>query len=84
MRTIYIHASAALISAAAFTGPAVAEERLNLTPPLYREQAWAARQARQPETLTTTPHPVPTATGSTPSASAAKWSLTQASAATVR
>jgi|GEM_PF-1788722 len=84
MRTIFIHASAALISAAAFTGPAAADEHLHLTPPLYREQTWTAQQARRLETWTTTPHPVPAATGSAHSASAARQSLTQASAETLR
>ncbi|SDO48681.1 hypothetical protein SAMN05216360_12418 [Methylobacterium phyllostachyos] len=84
MRTIFIHASAALISAAALTGPAAADERLHLTPPLYREQAWTAQQARRLETPTTTPLPVPPAIGSAQSASMARRSFTQASAETVR
>ncbi|MGH1589786.1 hypothetical protein ACRBEV_17330 [Methylobacterium phyllosphaerae] len=66
MRTILILASAALTSAA-FTGLATADERLHLTPPLYRDQARAAQQVRTIHDLTTTPQPVsvPVASGRT-------------------
>ncbi|WP_457106467.1 hypothetical protein [Methylobacterium sp. P5_C11] len=57
MRTILILASAALTSAA-FTGLATADERLHLTPPLYRDQARTAQQVRAIHDLTTTPQPV--------------------------
>jgi hypothetical protein len=57
MRTILILASAALASAAA-AGPAAADDRLYLTPPLYREQARASQQVRAIHDLTTTPQPV--------------------------
>ncbi|MGH1573062.1 hypothetical protein ACRAWG_23295 [Methylobacterium sp. P31] len=57
MRTILMLASAALASAA-LHGPAAAEDRLHLTPPLYREQARATQQVRTIRDLTTTPQPV--------------------------
>src|ERR1700710_970723 len=60
MRTILILASAAFASAAAFTGPAAAEDLLHVTPPLFRDQARAAQQVRSTGDLTTTPHPVAT------------------------
>ncbi|MCJ2084394.1 hypothetical protein MKK88_00075 [Methylobacterium sp. E-005] len=79
MRTIFILASAALTSAAIFTGPAVADEPLHLTPPLYRDQAHAQLRIHPLTHLTTTPQPVPVAeelrTGSI-----TKRSLVQASA----
>ena len=58
MRTILSLASAALASSAAFMGAAAADDRLHLTPPLYREQARAAQQVRPAGDLTTTPQPV--------------------------
>ncbi len=57
MRKIFILASAALTSAA-FTGLAAADDRLHLTPPLYRDQARPAQQIRAIHDLTTTPQPV--------------------------
>ena len=57
MRTILILASAALTSAA-FTGLAAADDRLHLTPPLYRDQARPAQQIRAIHDMTTTPQPV--------------------------
>ncbi|MCJ2069923.1 hypothetical protein MKK75_14155 [Methylobacterium sp. J-030] len=79
MRTIFILASSALISAAVFTGPAAAEEPLHLTPPLYRDLAYALRQGNRVTAPTTTPQPVPSADhGRT--ASTTRWSLVQASA----
>ncbi|GJE10176.1 MULTISPECIES: hypothetical protein [Methylobacterium] len=57
MRTILILASAALVSAAVIR-PAAADDHLNLTPPLYREQARVARQVRPVSDMTTTPQPV--------------------------
>lgn len=61
MRTIFILASAALASAAVFSGPALAGEPLHLTPPLYRDQAYAVQQGRPFTQLATTPQPVPAA-----------------------
>ena len=58
MRTTLILASAAFASAVVITAPALADDRLNLTPPLYREQAHATRQVRSVGDLTTTPQPV--------------------------
>ena len=58
MRTILILASAALASATAFAGPARADARLHLTPPLYREQARLVGQVRSVSDMTTTPQPV--------------------------
>ncbi|MEL6064207.1 MULTISPECIES: hypothetical protein [unclassified Methylobacterium] len=80
MRTIFILASAALTSAALFCSPASADERLNLTPPLYRDQAVAAQQGRRLAILTTTPQPVPAAAADLRIASMTKRSLVQASA----
>ena len=77
MRTIFILASAALISAAAFAGPAAAN--LHLTPPLYRDQALVAQQGRRLAHLTTTPQLVP-AMGDLRIASTTKRTLVQASA----
>lgn len=79
MRTIFILASAALTSAAIFASPAVAEERLHLTPPLYRDQAQAMQQGRHLAILATTPQPVPTAAGDLRIASMTGRSLAQAS-----
>lgn len=79
MRTIFILASAALISAATFAGSASAEENLHLTPPLYRDQAVVAQQGRRLAHLTTTPQLVP-ATGDLRIASTTRRTLVQASA----
>jgi hypothetical protein len=46
---------------------ASADDRLHLTPPLYREQAHAVRQTRHAAELTTTPQPVAAAPLSTQS-----------------
>ena len=79
MRTIFILASAALASAAVFSGPAVAGEPLHLTPPLYRDQAYAQLQSHHLNHLTTTPQPVPMA-DDLRTGSITKRSLVQASA----
>jgi hypothetical protein len=42
-------------------GSAMADERINLTPPLYREQARVTATARSASELTTTPRVVPAA-----------------------
>lgn len=60
MRTIILLASAVLTSAS-FASTAMADDRLHLTPPLYREQARATQQTRSPSDLTTTPQLVPAA-----------------------
>ena len=54
------HAFALIVLAAAplAAGTAIAGESLNLTPPLYREQARAVQQTRQMRDMTTTPQPV--------------------------
>lgn len=83
MRTILILASAALTSAAIFTGPA-ADDSLHLTPPLYREQARAATQARAVGDLTTTPQPVSAARPGSRPVAALPRSIVQASADTTR
>lgn len=54
MRTIQLLALAALASAAT-AGTAMAEDRINLTPPLYREQARVTGAVRPVSELTTTP-----------------------------
>ena len=79
MRMIVILASAALTSAALFAGPATADDRLNLTPPLYRDQAVAVQQGRRLATLTTTPQPVPAVDGDLRGAPMTTGSLAQAS-----
>jgi hypothetical protein len=84
MRTILFLASAALTSAAIFTGPAAADDRLHLTPPLYREQARATVQARAVGDLTTTPQPVSAAPPSSRPVALLPRSIVQASADTTR
>ncbi len=54
MRTIQLLALAALASAAT-AGSALAEDRINLTPPLYREQARVTAAVRPTSELKTTP-----------------------------
>ena len=48
----------ALFSAPFTAGTAMAGEPLNLTPPLYREQARTIRQTRAASDMITTPQPV--------------------------
>ncbi|MDP4003734.1 hypothetical protein [Methylobacterium sp. NEAU K] len=85
MRTIFVLASAALTSAALFTGPAAADDRLHLTPPLYRDQARAAQQVHPVGDLTTTPQPVRgIGTGSHRTVSAVERPMVQASMEAVR
>ncbi|MCJ2136099.1 hypothetical protein MKK69_18940 [Methylobacterium sp. J-026] len=84
MRTIFILASAALASAAVFAGPASAEEPLHLTPPLYRDQARGAQQARPITDLTTTPQPVRVTANRMRTVSTVERSMVQASAAPLR
>ncbi|MCJ2058468.1 hypothetical protein MKL09_18175 [Methylobacterium sp. J-048] len=51
-----------IVAALAFVpmvGPALADEAVNLTPPLYREQARATSAARPVTELATTPRLVP-------------------------
>lgn len=55
MRTIQRLALAVLASAAA-AGSAMAEDRIDLTPPLYREQARVTAAVRPASELTTTPN----------------------------
>ena len=45
----------AVLASAAVAGPALADDRINLTPPLYREQARATAAERPASELTTTP-----------------------------
>ena len=47
-----------LASATFSTGVATAGEALNLTPPLFREQARGTQQVRSVRDLTTTPQPI--------------------------
>ena len=85
MRTISVLASAALISATVLAGPALADDHLHLTPPLYREQARVTQQVRSPSDLTTTPQLVPAASASrTGKVSAAARVLVEASAASTK
>lgn len=56
MRTIQLLALAALAFAAT-AGTTMAEDRINLTPPLYREQARVTAAVRPASELTTTPTP---------------------------
>ncbi len=55
MRTLQRLALAVLASAAA-AGSAMAEDRIDLTPPLYREQARVTAAVRPASELTTTPN----------------------------
>jgi hypothetical protein len=55
MRTIQLLALATLASITA-AGSVVADERVHLTPPLFREQARATASVRPASELTTTPH----------------------------
>ena len=84
MRTILILASAALVSAASGTGSALADDHLNLTPPLYREQARISRQVRPASDITTVPQPVLAAPAQRRTVSAADRPVFQASAAASR
>ena len=60
MRTLQLLALAALASTATL-GTAMADERINLTPPLFREQARSTAAVRPASELTTTLRPVPVA-----------------------
>jgi hypothetical protein len=60
MRALQLLALAAL-AATATAGAATAEDRINLTPPLFREQARATAAVRPASELTTTQRPVPAA-----------------------
>jgi hypothetical protein len=50
-----------VFAAVLITGSAHADDRVHVTPPLYREQARATQQVRHVSDLTTTPQPVATA-----------------------
>ncbi len=56
-RTITLAALAAL----AFAGPALADDRITITPTLYRDQARITAAVRPATELTTTPRLVPAA-----------------------
>lgn len=58
MRLIHALALIALVAAPLTAGTGMADEALNITPPLYREQARAIQQTRQTSDITTTPQPV--------------------------
>lgn len=51
----------AALAAVTFVGPALADDRINLTPTLYRDQARATATVRPASELTTTPRLVPAA-----------------------
>jgi hypothetical protein len=51
----------AAVAAGSLVGPALADEAIHLTPPLYREQARATAAVRPASELATTPRLVPTA-----------------------
>ena len=55
------HIALAVLASAAFVGPAMADDRINLTPPLYREQARETAAVRPASELATTPRLVPAA-----------------------
>ncbi|GJE09119.1 MULTISPECIES: hypothetical protein [Methylobacterium] len=50
-----------VIAAGSMIGPALADEAVHLTPPLYREQARPTASVRPASELVTTPRLVPTA-----------------------
>lgn len=58
MRVLPFLALTVLASATFSTCVATAGEALNLTPPLFREQARGTQQVRSVRDLTTTPQPV--------------------------
>jgi len=58
MRFTHALALIAFASASVSAGAAMADESLNLTPPLYREQARTSQQTRSVSDMTTTPQPV--------------------------
>jgi hypothetical protein len=60
MRALQLLALAALATAAT-AGAATADDRINLTPPLFREQARSTAAVRPASELTTTLRPVPAA-----------------------
>lgn len=60
MRTLQLLALAALASSATLGTP-MADERINLTPPLFREQARSTAAVRPASELTTTLRLVPAA-----------------------
>lgn len=51
----------AALAAVVFVGPALADERITITPTLYRDQARATAAVRPASELTTTPRLVPAA-----------------------
>ncbi len=51
----------ATLAAGSLVGPALADETISLTPPLYRAQARSTAALRPASELTTTPRLVPTA-----------------------
>lgn len=51
----------AALAAGSLIGPALADETITLTPPLYREQARPTAAVRPASELTTTPRLVPVA-----------------------
>jgi hypothetical protein len=64
MRALQLLALVALASTAT-VGVALADDRINLTPPLFREQARSTAAVRPASELTTTLRPVPAAPAST-------------------
>lgn len=50
-----------VLAAATLAGPALAQDRISLTPTLYRDQARATATVRPASELTTTPRLVPAA-----------------------
>jgi hypothetical protein len=61
-RSLVLSALATVILA----GSASADDRIHVTPPLYREQARTTAAVRPASELTTTPSPVPPAPASRP------------------
>jgi hypothetical protein len=62
MRIMTVRTIALLVIAAgSMIGPALADEAVHLTPPLYREQARPTASVRPASELVTTPRLVPTA-----------------------
>jgi hypothetical protein len=77
MRQIHAFASLALAAAVLAATPVAAEDRVHVTPPLYREHARATQQVRAAAELKTIPQPVaPVMAGGR--------TLVQASAAPIR
>lgn len=58
MRSTHIALLSAVAVVSLYAGTVSADDRLHITPPLYRDLARATQQIHRAAELTTTPHPV--------------------------